>query len=178
MTIRPSAEKATRWLAVLVPWATFGYGLRFSLGGLPTTALELVLLLLFTLYSLAYGWAGWRNAWVRLPSRWLLVAWITIGCIAALYSPVMMKGLGLWRAFVLEPVLVLMIVNAVLTTKQDRDQLRMSLWTSVLFVSVWALMEFVTGWGIPHPWNVAITEGRRATGPYGFPNAVALFTAL
>jgi putative inorganic carbon (HCO3(-)) transporter len=37
------------------------------------------------------------------------------------------------------------------------------------------LFQFVTGKGIPHPWNVAISAGRRATGPYPFPNALALF---
>ncbi len=177
MTIRLLAEKATRWLCILLPWATFGYGVRLAIGPLPTTGLELVLFGVFGLFTLARGWAGWQDAWRALPSRWLLVAWIMVGFVAALYSPAMIKGLGLWRAFLLEPVLALAIVNVVLTTKQDRDQLRMSLWTSVVFVSVWALIEFVTGWGIQQPWNVSIAEGRRATGPYGFPNAVALFAA-
>lgn len=177
MTIRPLAEKATWWLAVLLPWATFGYGIRFSLGPVPTTMLELALLGLFAAFTLARGWRGWREAWDALPSRWLLLAWIMMGFVAALYSPLLLKGLGAWRAFILEPVLALMAVNVVLTTKQDRDHARKSLWTAALFVSVWALIEFATGWGIPYPWNVAITEGRRATGPYGFPNAVALFVA-
>lgn len=177
MTIRPWAEKTTRWLAILLPWATFGYGLRLSITGLPTTMLEMALLVLFATFTIARGARGWRTAWNEVPSRWLMVAWITIGFIAALYSPVMMKGFGLWRAYILEPVLALAIVNVVLTTKQDRDQLRTSLWTSALFVSVWALIEFVTGKGIPYPWNVSIADGRRATGPYGFPNAVALFLA-
>lgn len=177
MTIRPLAEKATWWLSVLLPWATFGYGIRLSVGPVPTTMLELALLGLFAAFTFARGWRGWREAWGALPSRWLLVVWIVIGFVAALYSPLLLKGLGAWRAFILEPVLALMVVNIVLTTKQDRDHVRKSLWTAALFVSAWTLIEFATGWGIPYPWNGAITEGRRATGPYGFPNAVALFVA-
>jgi putative inorganic carbon (HCO3(-)) transporter len=38
-----------------------------------------------------------------------------------------------------------------------------------------ALFQFVTGWFIPSPWNVGILEGRRATGIFPFPNALALF---
>ena len=49
------------------------------------------------------------------------------------------------------------------------------LFLSVCLVAGWAVIEFVTGAGIPAPWNVSILEGRRATGPYSYPNAVALF---
>ncbi len=94
MTIRPLAEKATRWLCVLLPWATFGYGIRFLVGPVPTTMLELMLFGLFAAFTFARGWRGWREAWGALPSHWLLVAWIMIGFVAALYSPLLLKGLG------------------------------------------------------------------------------------
>jgi O-antigen ligase len=48
---------------------------------------------------------------------------------------------------------------------------------AAIVVSLWALVGYLANWGIPHPWNVAISAGRRAVGPFGFPNAVALFVA-
>lgn len=42
-------------------------------------------------------------------------------------------------------------------------------------VSIWAIIGYLGNWGIPHPWNIPISAGRRAVGPFGFPNAVALF---
>lgn len=177
MNTRPLAEKGARWLAVLLPWGVLGYGLRFSLGGIPSTMLEVYLFLLFLAFTVARGWTGWRDAWRELPHRWLLLAWVVVGCFAALWSPVMIKGLGLWRAYLLEPVITLAVVHAILRTERDRAQLRLAFWTVTIFISVWALVQFVTGWRIPSPWNVSIANGRRATGPYGFPNAVALYIA-
>ncbi len=177
MKLRPAAEQALRWLCLALPWAVLGYGVRFPLFGIPTTGLELYLLGLFTVFSVARGWSAWVRAWKVLPARWLLLAWVLIGAAAVLWTPVFWKAFHLWRPYFLEPVLALMLVNVVLTQKKDRDDLRTSAWTVVIFVSVWAIVEFVTGKGIPHPWNVPIADGRRATGPYGYPNAVALFTA-
>ena len=106
-----------------------------------------------------------------------MAAWVGIGLLAALWSPSVWTGLGLWRAYLLEPILALAVVNVVLRDRPGRDRLRGSLWSVAAFVSIWAIGEFLTGKGIPSPWNVSIAAGRRATGPYGFPNAVALFLA-
>lgn len=172
-----SPEKALSWLCVLLPWAALGYGIRFSLFGLPTTALEIYLFILFVVFTVVRRPSGWRVAWKQLPSRWLLLSWIVIGALAAQWSPSLWKGLGLWRAYILEPILMLMIVNVTLEYRRDRDQLRTSLWTAAAFVSLWAVIQFLTGRGIPAEWSLPMLEGRRATGPYSFPNAVALFVA-
>ncbi len=164
-----------RFVCILLPWLTLGYGIRFAVFGVPTTLLELLLLAIFALFTMVHGVEGWKRAWRELPSRWLWLAWVLIGFCAALYSPVMLKGLGVWRAYLLEPVLVLLLVQQVIRTKEDRASLRASFFSAAIFVSLWAIGEFLTGWGIPAPWNVSILEGRRATGPYGYPNAVALF---
>lgn len=164
-------------MCLALPWAVLGYGVRFPLFGVPTTGLELYFLALLGVFLVARGGTGFVQAWKALPARWLLLAWVVIGALSLFSTPVFWKAFHLWRPYFLEPVLILMFVNAVLTQKKDRDDLRTSAWTVTIFVSVWAIVEFLTGKGIPHPWNVSIADGRRATGPYGYPNAVALFTA-
>lgn len=171
------SEKSLHWIAIALPWAALGYGLRFSFFGLPSTALEVFLGALVLAFVLVRGPRALLTALKELPSRNLLLAWVAVGLAAALWSPALMKGLGLWRAYILEPVIMIALVNQVLTSKRDRDDLRTSLWTVSIFVSIWALVQFVTGRGIPSEWSLPILDGRRATGPYGFPNGVALFVA-
>jgi O-antigen ligase len=54
-------------------------------------------------------------------------------------------------------------------------RLSKNLFLVTVILTLWALIQFMTGEGIPHPWNISIAEGRRATGPFPYPNALALF---
>jgi O-antigen ligase len=95
--------------------------------------------------------------------------------VAVIAAPQLFAGLGLWRAYVLEPVLVFVVLHAVLTEEGQRRRLQRSFLLIVFPLVAWAVVQFMTGQGIPHPWDVSIAAGRRATGPYPFPNALALF---
>lgn len=177
MLSRVHLEQALVWGCIALPWLALGYGVRFSLFGLPTTALELALVGLFGVFTFARGIKGWQVAWRDLPYRWLWLAWVLVGLVGAFVSPVFLKGLGVWRAFVLEPVLALVLVQAVLREASQRRALVMSLFGASLFVSMWALAQFVTGYGLREPWQNVGWMDRRATGPFSYPNAVALFVA-
>lgn len=109
----------------------------------------------------------------RLPIMLFCVA----SFVAALWAPDAYQGLGLWRAYVLEPVLLLFVLCFEFHDQYRRGFLRLSLYVLVWTIAIWGLIEFVTGFGIPTPWNVSIAEGRRATGPFPFPNALALLVA-
>jgi O-antigen ligase len=103
-----------------------------------------------------------------------MAAWVAVTLLAVAIAPSLHAALGLWRAFVLEPVLWLLVACAL---QVDRE----ALWKQLSWV-VWVLagvaaFQFVSGWFIPSPWNVGILEGRRATGIFPFPNALALFVA-
>lgn len=177
MLSRVHLEQALVWGCIALPWLALGYGVRFSPFGLPTTALELSLVGLFGVFTLVRGVKGWQVAWRDLPYRWLWLAWVLVGLVSAFVSPVLLKGLGVWRAFVLEPVLALVLVQAVLREASQRRALVMSLFGASLFVSMWALAQFVTGYGLREPWQNVGWMDRRATGPFSYPNAVALFVA-
>ena len=107
--------------------------------------------------------------------RGVVVAWVLATIVAVVAAPQLFAGFGLWRAYVLEPVLVFVVLQAVLTEEWQRRRLQRSLLLIVFPLVAWALVQFITGKGIPHPWDVSIAAGRRATGPYPFPNALALF---
>lgn len=154
------------------------YTIRFRFGPLPTTLLEIYVLILFAVYTWHHGWRGWVDGWKRLNVwRYPVLAWAAVTLVSAFVAPDVVGGLGLWRAYILEPLLVFVLMTDVLREERDLLQVRRHFFVAVLILTGWAIIQFLTGQGIPHPWDVAIRDGRRATGPFPFPNALALFVA-
>lgn len=154
------------------------YTLRFHLGPFPTTLLELYVLGLIGLFTYKNGFVGWKRGWERLGAwRYPVLAWFFVTLVSVFVAPDNIGGLGLWRAYVLEPLLVFVLMAEVLRDSVDLVRIRRHFFGVTIILAGWALMQFVTGQGIPHPWDVAIRAGRRATGPFPFPNALSLFAA-
>lgn len=168
----------TRRLLEWLPFALPFYLIRLKLGPLPTTALEIYLAAVFFTFLYEYRLDGIRQSWRALGAfRWPIVAWLTTTLLAAFIAPNVIGGLGLWRAYILEPVLIFPVLRSLDTRHSIRDTLTRNLFLTVIALTIWALVQFITGHGIPHPWDVAIRAGRRATGPFPYPNALALFVA-
>ncbi len=166
------------WVVAFLPVFLPAYEVRFRIGPLPTTALEIVLVAIFLLFTFTNGIRGWKAGAGRLGAfRLPILLWCAASFIAVLWSPDMYHGLGLWRAYILEPVLLLLVLAYEFQEPHRRGFLRLSMYALVWAMAAWGAFEFVTGLGIPSPWNVAIGEGRRATGPFPFPNALALLAA-
>lgn len=171
-----SARVWLRLMAFGLPLLSITYLVRFRVAGLPSTLLE-VLLFVFVIGVLVVTKRGGlaRAHQVLHAWRWPIMAWVLATVIAVIASPSLWTGLGLWRAYVLEPLLVLIALCAVLDQPGDRKRMEQGMMVAAIVVSVWAAIGFLGNWGIPHPWNISIAAGRRAVGPFGFPNAVALF---
>lgn len=170
-------KNALRYLLLALPWLLPAYVVRFKIGPLPTTVLEIVVLVTLVVFTVAYGWQGYKDAWSKLKDiRYPLVAFVVASLAAVFWSPALVQGLGLWRAYVLEPVLLLAAFVVAIDDVIKREELDASIFGSVILLAGWGVVEYVTGAGIPAPWDVAIAEGRRATGPYPYPNALALAT--
>lgn len=158
-----------------LPLALPLYLVRFKIGPLPTTLLEVYLLVLFVAATLGFGMVSWSKGWKSMSEwRWPVLLWSVATLAAVFWSPSMVTGLGLWRAYVLEPVLVFVLLFG-LRDIVDRKRIEQSMRIVITIVGFWAIYQYVTGQGIPSPWNVSIADGRRATGPFPYPNALALF---
>jgi len=169
--------KATLQRALtLLPLALPLYLVRFKIGPLPTTLLEILLLALFVVFTISHGRAGWKDGWTRLgPWRWAVLAWFIVTLFEVWISPSIRTGFGLWRAYVLEPLLVLIVLAASITDENAERAMHRSLFAVTILLVLWSVFQFATGLGIPHPWDVSIAAGRRATGPFPYPNALSLF---
>lgn len=183
-----------RALAVF-PFLLPTYVLRTTIGPFPTTALELLLIATLIGWYLRRGQAGLKDAWLAgEPWRIPVALWLLAGLLGVFVSPVKLQALGLFRAYFIEPLLLFFIGLDLIQLKLEKrnaevesrpavnlpsSNLQSSLTRSFALITVilgaWSVVQFLTGWGIPNPWDV--WPGRRATGPYPFPNALALFVA-
>jgi len=187
----------------LLPLVLPLYVVRFRIGPIPTTALEIFVLATFVVWLVGKWFAGKlvetqdfaslrQNPSLR---RWALpiAAWLIVTLIAVFIAPDKWAALGHWRAFMFEPILVFVMLmdllffvetpsEGVSTTNKitpsgvsTRDAMSYGMATVCILMGAYAIYQFFTGFGIPDPWGAV--PGRRSTGIFGFPNGLSLFMA-
>jgi len=152
-------------IAIILP----AYLLRFSILAVPTTALEIMILIVFLITLIKHG-----KELLSLPlGKWrTLISLILIATIVAVLIPTdHVSALGIWKAYFLEPILFFGVIATVLKSEQDRLKLVMALGAGALFVSVFAIFQTITGLALPIPWDIE----HRATSIFPFPNSVGLY---
>lgn len=169
------------WMIGLLPLALPLYVVRFDIGPLPTTALEIFIILLIAIWLAQVKFAGLKNTWIVLGAwRYPLAVWLVVTLLSVLIAPDSWAALGHWRAFMLEPALIFALL---LERYNNSEHLKATLTKNLLsgltavtiLMGAYAIYQFFTGFGIPSPWDVS--PGRRATGVFGFPNGLSLFMA-
>lgn len=166
-------KKIVLWFPLLLPL----YVLRLKIGPFPTTALELAFLATVIVAAITLEPTVWKIGFEKLkPWHFPAALWIVATLIAIVVAPDHIAALGLWRAFVLEPMLFAVLLAGTITDDKDKNTVISALVAVVTFVAAVAIFQFATGLGIPHPWDTDMLT-RRATGPFPFPNALSLFAA-
>ncbi len=156
-------------LPVVLPF----YLLRFSIGPLPMTLLEVHVLVMLGLTLMGWGVPGVKEAWKNFRPWALPVGLFLIASLAAVFwSPVQVAGLGLWRAYVLEPIAVFFSLPLLISKPEQRKFLERGMALMVVAMTIWAIAQHFGWLAIPSPFDV---EGARSTGPFPYPNALALF---
>lgn len=163
------------------------YLIRLSVFGVPTTVLEIIIYLCFIAW-VVYRWKkgkqvcsddkytlserireskGYIN-W-RLPI--VILAWLGVGLISALVNPDIISGLGYWKAYFFDGVLVcIIIINEYKIAKAVVPK-------ALIFIGlIIATISLAGFWG----WNVA-SDGRwlgwYGLESYASPNYLSLFLA-
>lgn len=158
-------------LIVLLP----AYLLRFNMGPIPSTILEL------NIISLGLAWLV-RYARMDLPILWatirknrvffvLAFLFLAASFIAALTNPNLLKALGIWRAYFLEPIILFLIIIA---RQVGYKFLRDSLALSAISVALLAIVQKIFGGPFPPTlWDDELFG--RPTSFFTTPNAIGLF---
>jgi len=151
------------------------YLLRFLIGPIPMTLLEVLSLILVATWIVERSKGGHL-----VPPGWglPLVLLLVAATISVLVAPDKISALGIWKAYFVEPMLVFVVaVDAFGKLKETRykieDGLLVAICLGGLFVAICAIVQTVTSLGIPAPWDV---EGR-VVSIFPYPNAVGLYLA-
>lgn len=169
-------------LAAVLP----SYGVRFTISGLPTTLLEIAI------WSVFCGWGAsvwvasggprfprlheaFRGANPFAPFLLPLTAFLLATVVSCAVSPAPLAALGLWRAYVIEPLMVFVMAVLVLRGTPESRLLPYALGLTVLPLALLAFIQWTTGVSLPEPW--ATNRPLRVTSWYSYPNAVGLFVA-
>lgn len=147
------------------------YQVRFSVFGFPTTALEVMFLALLAVWVVRrFLVSQKRPSW---PWRTTTAVLLIAGLLAVVVSPDRWAGLGLYRAYLLEPIIFFSLV--VDTIRSERSQrlvlIAMSATTAVLGLA--ALLQFLHLVPGVEPYVSQIPA--RATAVFSFPTAVGKY---
>lgn len=154
------------------------YVIRFTLGGIPTTALEMMFIILFAAWMLKrekrlVDIRGWRV---------LLLLWLVVATLAVFISPDTRSAAGIWKAYFVEPMIFFIIANDLLRSERERYSAILALAAGASVVVLSAAIQYLTGWNLPTAYDgippaPGESEERRATAFYGYPNAIGLYLA-
>lgn len=144
------------------------YLLRFSVFGIGVNVLDIIILVGFIVFLIQDRKHIQLGAW-----KYTMGSFLIIGAIAVLSSSDQVAALGLYKSYIIEPMLVGVMI---LTSKPALQKILAVLGLQVLCISAVGAVQYMTGAGIPAPWNVRGPEFR-ITSIYEYPNAIGLLFA-
>ncbi|MCF7860367.1 O-antigen ligase family protein [Patescibacteria group bacterium] len=176
------------FIAILrLDWALFillatlpTYLIRFSLGPIPTTFLELTLLITFVVWFFKdkpwqkYQRKNWKNTKQPYPYS-LEITGILIAAWAGLAIAGFDNGaLGIFKAYFLEPIMLFLVI-----INHGQGSEKKFIWPlaiSAITISLVAIFQQITGLFIFNDFWALISQ-RRVTSVFAYPNAVGLYLA-
>lgn len=173
---------AFAWIAFRYPRIAFPlflallptYLIRFSIGPLPTTFLEVSFWMLFGSWLLKNRKELWRRRLSRVEIVvGVLFCAVSIASLVVVPREHLVSSIGLWRAYLLEPFLFGWMALHALRDQEMRLRGFLSLALSAFVLAVFGIFQYSTRIGIPAPWDI---EGR-ITSVFDYPNALGLFLA-
>ncbi|MBI5037474.1 MAG: O-antigen ligase family protein [Candidatus Kerfeldbacteria bacterium] len=160
------------WAVTLVILFLPVYLIRFNVGPLPMTLLELMVIIVVVTWS-------WRAIQERSrthassvfsPWRWLLIAWVVAGVLAVAISPDVRAALGLWKAYIIEPALFFIVFVNTIKTRQQVRGVVWALGVLAVVIGFVTLLQYTNILSIPGGYG--LESPARATGMFPFPTAV------
>ncbi len=174
-------SRIIRHLVFLSPFIFPAYFLRFSIAGIPFTALELVVYLLFALWFISILLKQNKLQWDRLTSwYWYAAFGILLGtAMGVLIAPTFIDlpsgetlnaritALGIWKGWVTAPVLYFAVLTQTLKSKEDVEKI-----LRFFFYSSAAVALIAHGFGL---FSDGVTIDLRLRGFYESANYLALY---
>jgi putative inorganic carbon (HCO3(-)) transporter len=164
-------------LFILAP----SYVWRFTIFGVPTNALEILVGLTWVAFavwlSVHHQWGAFRKSLREqpVPLVWLMAAFFVAGIISVVVSPARDRALGLFAVFFVEPMVTYFMAAYVLHGREAKVHfVKVVLWTLAVF-SVYGIFQYFTRIGLPVAWWGNANEPKRALSVFAYPNAFGLY---
>jgi len=168
-------------MAVLVLiFALPSYLIRFNIFSIPTTLLEIMILIVFTFLifnkrkELFKNIKKDKNQKTPYPFSWEIILILCISFIAIFVGGLSNSALGIFKAYFLEPIFLFIVIVNIFRSEKDIKKIFYALSLSALAVSLAAIWQKITGQFIFNDFW-ANPENRRVVSFFGYPNAVALY---
>ena len=157
------------------------YLIRFKILGIPSTLLEISIIIAFLNYLFNNRKKLFKNLLRKekenkqsYPFAWEIILILTIAFISVFIGGTTLSALGIFKAYFLEPILLFILILNNFKNEKDIRKIIFALALSSLMVSLMAIWQKITGQFINNDfWAQA--ETRRVVSFYNYPNAVALF---
>ncbi len=154
------------------------YLLRFQVWFLPMTILEVMVLAVFLIWiirTFTQDGMSFREQCKSIwwPWRWLTLLFVLSGLAALFISPDLRAAGGLWKAYILEPVIFFIVFVNVIKSKHQVHQVLWALGTSAVLVGFVTMLQYLEILQIPAHYGSEIPP--RATSVFPFPTAVGKF---
>ncbi|MBU1202593.1 O-antigen ligase family protein [Patescibacteria group bacterium] len=177
-----TAYKKTIWAIAAIITLLPSYLWRFNILGMPTTFLELMIVLLFIIWLIKEKRYKKINFFLKRKSenqvpyklRLLLSVWILASVLAWLVNPTY-SALGLWRAYFLEPIMFFLVFIYTVKDKEDIKIIINGLGLLLAWLFVVAMYQNFTDWNYIAAYN--FPHAKRLTAVFSYPNALALISA-
>ncbi len=164
-----------RWGLYLILALLPSYLIRFQLGGVPMTLLELMILLLFVVWFIKSIFQPEIRPHSKFAGAAMLI--LLIATVSMFLAPDLIRAAGIWKAYFLEAFLFFVVFSGVIKSSADIKGVIKALGVGVLLVSIFAIIQKLAGgWLVPIDYWLR-GEGPRVTSFYGYPNAIGLFVA-
>jgi len=99
---------ATAFIVAFLPT----YLIRFKIGFLPLTLLELMILILFLVWLIKK-----KDKWSLGSFKYPIIFWLIIATVSVFISPNLHSASGIWKAYFIEPILFFLVfINVIKTT--------------------------------------------------------------
>ncbi|MBI5230448.1 MAG: O-antigen ligase family protein [Candidatus Magasanikbacteria bacterium] len=162
------------------------YLIRFTVGTIPSTLLEISILTVAFVWfcklphKKIYNRAQTRKLFLQsgpLTAWWYLTLFFVLAAtIAAFISPSHFAALGTWKAYFIEPLIFFSVCVSTLRTRAELRAAFDFLFIGIACAAAISIIQKFTGWWIPNAfWQAVLT--RRTTSLYGYPNAFPLIAA-
>jgi O-antigen ligase len=152
------------------------YLIRYSFQNIPTTFLELMVLV-FVIVTILKNIRSILDLKNLGYINWFILAFLIAGIISVFVSPDKHAAIGQLKAFIIEPILLFYALRLSIKNNSDLTTPLNLLFLGAITVSVLGILQYYTFIELPLRFWGSGSEVERITSVFQYPNALALYLA-